>query len=154
LYQGGEFTSQRNLSKLFGVSPPRITLFLDNMEKVGLISRISDEGDKRLNKIIITQKGKDVLAWHWCRKKMYQNIMNEGITDEELQFHTKITMKMVDNILNISERQLNNMPSFEEFSSESNDQYIPKIMTEEYQKSFMSMEHKVENTRKNPKSHK
>ena len=96
----GEIISQKHIAEKFGVSPAAIARLLKGLEAEGYIERSSIENDSRFNKIIITEKGKDIVR---KSRLMFQNTDEEifaDFTDEEIsQFNS-----MLDKI----QKRLNN----------------------------------------------
>lgn len=62
LAKEGEILSQKQIAEKFGVSPAAIARQLKGLEADGYIERSNIEGDGRFNKIVITDKGKNVVA--------------------------------------------------------------------------------------------
>jgi DNA-binding MarR family transcriptional regulator len=54
--------NQRELALALGLHPPRLVLVLDEMEKLGLLTRADSTGDRRSNAIILTAKGRQTFA--------------------------------------------------------------------------------------------
>lgn len=57
----GQVESQKQIAEKFGITPAAVARTLKALEVDGYIERSSTEADGRLNKIIITQKGKDIV---------------------------------------------------------------------------------------------
>ena len=65
-HQGGEEgISQVDISKKLIVSAPNMTRLLDKLEKEKLIERFTQEGDRRVKLIKITEKGSRLLDDAW-----------------------------------------------------------------------------------------
>ena len=57
----GEVTSQKMLAEKFCITPAAIARTLKELETEGYITRSSIENDSRCNKIIITEKGREIV---------------------------------------------------------------------------------------------
>ena len=81
----GEVSSQKLLAEKFCVSPAAIARTLKELEAEGYIQRSSTESDSRFNKIVITDKGKDIVS---RSHKMFLETDEktfEDFSDEELE---------------------------------------------------------------------
>ncbi len=56
----GEVDSQKQIAEKLGISPAATARTLKTLEAEGYVARTSDGGDGRFNKIIITDKGRDM----------------------------------------------------------------------------------------------
>ena len=56
----GEPVYQKNIEQAFSIRRSSATEILNAMEQNGLLMRVEDESDKRMKKIVLTQKGMDV----------------------------------------------------------------------------------------------
>lgn len=56
----GEVDSQKQIAEKFGISPAATARTLKTLEAEGYITRSSSGGDGRFNKIVITEKGRDI----------------------------------------------------------------------------------------------
>lgn len=76
--------SQKELAARFEISPAAVAGLLKKLEKDGYITRTPDEGDTRLNRIAITEKGQAILDETQTQFDSVDNTMLSGFTDEEL----------------------------------------------------------------------
>jgi len=136
--QGNEFCYQRNLEDIIGISHASIINILKKMESKGLIMRSTTDDNKRDKIVSMTPKGEEVLAWHLDRMERYEKIMYAGISEEELELHSKITWKMSENLMYASEREFNSMPTFDEFERKM-EAGVPAVMSAKRQKAYLNM---------------
>ena len=81
--------SQKELARLYNVSTAAIAVSLKKLEKGGYIRRLVDEDDNRFNKILITEKGRSVVAESVDFFKKVEARMFAGFSaDEEETFYT------------------------------------------------------------------
>ena len=90
---------QKDIERNFKIGKSSIAETLKMMEKKGFIIRRSVEGDARLKRVVLTDKGKE------CAGKMEQGRDDmerkvcRGLTKEESDFFFQIIKKMQDNLL-------------------------------------------------------
>lgn len=87
-----EIMQRKHLSKA------HISKSIDNLRTKGFIQINEDEDDHRVLHISLTEKSKEVITkvihvYEECR-----NIMQENISDEELETMKKVVMKMMQNV--------------------------------------------------------
>lgn len=71
----GEVISQKHIAEKFGITPAAIARTLKELESEGFIERSSIENDSRCNKVVITQKGKDIVK----KTRMLFNEVDESM---------------------------------------------------------------------------
>ena len=93
-----EHVYQRDIEKAFGVTRSTASRMLGLMEEKGLIERISEPGDKRLKRLITTEKSKAISkALHENFLRMDSRLM-EGITSGEEATLLRIIGRMIANL--------------------------------------------------------
>ena len=83
LWNEGALT-QQNIAYIIQKDKNSVTQFIDNLEKKGLVVRSVDKGDRRVNNIVVTEKG---LAMRDSTKEIAINAMNDilsGVSEEDL----------------------------------------------------------------------
>ena len=83
LWNEGALT-QQNIAYIIQKDKTSVTQFIDNLEKKGLVVRSVDKGDRRVNNIVVTEKG---LAMCDSTKEIAINAMNDilsGVSEEDL----------------------------------------------------------------------
>ncbi len=80
----GEVSSQKILAEKFCVSPAAIARTLKELEAGGYIERSSIENDSRFNKIVITDKGKEIVTKSHKMFKETDEKAFEDFSDEDL----------------------------------------------------------------------
>lgn len=100
-----ETPKQKDISEHFKVSPAAIAVSLKKLEKGGFIEKSSGT-DARANKIIITDKGKDIVkASRNMFKDVDKNVFSSINEDELKAFNATLDM-MMSNLENISEGEI------------------------------------------------
>lgn len=106
LLENGE-CSQRELAEHLEVSPASIATSLKRMSKAGYIERAEDEKDRRINRIRLTESGKEVfLAGRKICDKV-DEMMFEGFSNDEIEALASMLDRISDNLSadGISERE-------------------------------------------------
>ncbi len=93
-----EMPSQAELARRLEISPPAVTGLLTRLEKDGYITRTEDARDSRNHKVLITPKGREILAGTRVRFDAVDRAMMAGISEEELLFFTEILGRMQENL--------------------------------------------------------
>jgi DNA-binding MarR family transcriptional regulator len=97
LWNQGEMT-QQNIAYIIQKDKNSVTQFIDNLEKKGLVQRVVDSADRRVNNIKLSKAG---LAMKDNTKKVAIAAVNdilEGIPEEELKDFVKVLNKACENI--------------------------------------------------------
>lgn len=90
--------SQQQIADIIIKDKNSVTKLIDALEKKGLVSRITDPLDRRLNKIYITQKAASIKDDITQIALDSTNAIVKGIPKDELVTFVKVLNKMSDNI--------------------------------------------------------
>ncbi len=99
-----KYHSQKEIAAAMKVSTATIAIALKKLEKNGYINKIVDEEDNRLNKIVITEKGKEAIE---KSRKLFDDIdstMFEGFSNEEKKNFVNMLERIEDNLLRYEEK--------------------------------------------------
>ena len=77
--------SQMKLAEKFGVSAAAVTVSLKKLEKGGYITRQTDRQDNRVNHVMITEKGKEVVQQSLQLFAETDEIFFKGFSDGEME---------------------------------------------------------------------
>lgn len=89
---------QKDIEKEFDLRPPTASSILRNLEKQEMISRVPDETDGRLKKLIFTEKADKIrLALEEEIVETERRLL-DGITDEEQKMFLRLAEKMFHNL--------------------------------------------------------
>ncbi len=96
--QNKDGQSQSELARKLKIKPATVTVMINRMEKVGLLERRQDPDDKRISRIYLTQKGRNM-----CREleRVKQKIDSEcliNFTVEEQILLRRLLMQVRDNL--------------------------------------------------------
>ena len=89
---------QKEIEQEFGLRPSTATEVLKNLEKDGLICRVPEEQDGRYKKIIFTEKAEAIRETLKNEIEGSENLLLEGISEEEKQEFLRIAQKMLENL--------------------------------------------------------
>lgn len=90
----GKDVFQKDLESVFDLKRSSISLMLNNMEKSGLIERVSVEEDGRLKKIILTEKSIKIYEKISDAIDLIENKLSENITEEEVKVFQNVLNKI------------------------------------------------------------
>lgn len=93
-----EGCNQKDICEFIKVSPASIALSTKRLAKAGLITKVSDNQNRRCNILTPTQRGIEISQL--CRKNFdeFESRLFEGFSEEELNFLNKSLDKMMNNI--------------------------------------------------------
>ena len=97
LWNQGEMT-QQTIAYIIQKDKNSVTQFIDNLEKKGLVQRVVDANDRRVNNITLTKEG---MAMKDNTKAVAIEAINrilDGISEEELQTSVKVLNRACSNI--------------------------------------------------------
>ena len=97
LWNQGEMT-QQTIAYIIQKDKNSVTQFIDNLEKKGLVQRVVDANDRRVNNITLTKEG---MAMKDNTKAVAIEAINrilEGISEEELQTFVQVLNRACGNI--------------------------------------------------------
>lgn len=96
-----DFYSQKEIAGHMKISTATVAVSLKKLEKGGYINKLVDENDNRLNKIILTKKGKDIVE---NSREMFAKVNKEmfkDFSDEEKENLKSYLDRIEANLKNI-----------------------------------------------------
>ncbi|MEK6190678.1 MAG: MarR family transcriptional regulator [Carnobacterium alterfunditum] len=90
---------QKDIEKKFSMRRSTTSKMLKNMEEKGLIERISIERDARVKKLQLSKKGKSLVEEVSKEFQRIENLLSEGLTEEEIEQFFATLDKMQQNML-------------------------------------------------------
>ncbi len=90
--------SQKELADSLGVSPASIATSLKRMSRAGLIERTPDETDRRINRLRITDAGRDVFFAGKAECDKIDKIMFTGFEESEIAQLSDMLSRIADNL--------------------------------------------------------
>ncbi len=98
IYFHDEAIFQKNLEAEFEVRRSTMTGILQTMEKHGLLVRESVDYDARLKKLVLTDKAEKFLANHIKFMEDFDNMLLDGIPDDEVRVFFQVINKIKENL--------------------------------------------------------
>lgn len=90
---------QKDIEKEFDIRRPTATALLQGMEKKGLIKKSSVGNDRRLKKIVLTPKGREMHLKFLNSIELTETVVRNGITDEQIKLFFECVNKMKENLI-------------------------------------------------------
>ena len=87
-----------DLGRSAGLEPSTMTGLLDRMERDGLVSRMADPNDRRAQRIVLTQTGRDVQQPIRRIVEITLESVFEGIDDEEISKTSDFFRRVLTNV--------------------------------------------------------
>lgn len=97
LWNQGEMT-QQNIAFIIQKDKNSVTQFIDNLEKKGLVQRVVDSSDRRVNKICLSPSGMEMKDRTKNVAITAINGILEGISEEQLQIFVDVLNRACNNI--------------------------------------------------------
>jgi DNA-binding MarR family transcriptional regulator len=98
--------TQKELSEIMDTDTTTIMVICDSLEKKELLKRIKDPSDRRVNRLMLTEKGKHVVSEAYPLMMKRYEFFVESISKEELKTITPILEKLYLAIKNQYEKEL------------------------------------------------
>ena len=92
--------NQETISKTYMIDKGMIAKTIDKLEKKGFVMRKQNPDNKRENIITLKQKGNEILSNMSAVYKEWNEILYDGISEDEIEYLKCLTGKMVDNVSN------------------------------------------------------
>lgn len=90
---------QRQLSEITLKDRPNITRIINILEKNGYVNRVADKNKRKVFKIYLTDKAKNLFPALAQVAKDYRKTMTEGIDKNDLETCMSVLNKVLDNLL-------------------------------------------------------
>ena len=100
LAREGDMPSQKELAQKMELSTAAVAVSLKKLEGGGYIARCPDKDDSRVNRITITEKGKETVKRSHAIFAALDTEMFAGVTREEIDLCMATLEKLTENIKN------------------------------------------------------
>lgn len=90
--------NQKELGELMDIKESSVARLVDRMEKEGYVIREKDITDRRITKLLLTDKGKGYRKKLLPEGEKMAQVFAEGISDREIAIFLKVIDKMLSNI--------------------------------------------------------
>lgn len=98
LLENDEIMYQRQLAEIMFKDRANISRIIDIMHRNGLIEKVPDSNGRRIYKLVVTEKGKEIHNRVLPTDKELRAVITENISEEELNSIFHILEKMNKNI--------------------------------------------------------
>lgn len=95
-----ENVNQDTISKTYMIDKGMVAKTLDKLERKGFVMRKQNPDNKRENIISLEQKGIDILNNMSVILKEWNEILYDGISEEEIEYMKRLNGRMVENVAN------------------------------------------------------
>ena len=86
--------TQKELSEIMDTDTTTIMVICDSLEKKGLLKRMKDPSDRRVNRLVLTKKGKDVVSKAYPLMTQRYDFFVKSISEDELDTITPVFEKL------------------------------------------------------------
>src|SRR3982750_191111 len=90
--------SQQELCNATFRDKPSITRLIDNLEKLNLVKRVSDEKDRRINKVYLTRHAMELQVQTMQLGEETLNEALEGVPADQIDLCKTVLQKVYDNL--------------------------------------------------------
>ncbi len=90
--------SQQELCNATFRDKPSITRLIDNLEKLSLVKRVSDEKDRRINKVFLTKNAVKLQEETMLMAEETLNEALEGVPPDQVDMCKEVLQKVYDNL--------------------------------------------------------
>ena len=90
--------SQQELCNATFRDKPSITRLIDNLEKAGLVKRVSDEKDRRINKVYLTPMALKMQEETMHLAEQTLNEALDGVPSDQVNLCKEVLQKVYDNL--------------------------------------------------------
>lgn len=90
--------SQQELCNATFRDKPSITRLVDNLEKLGLVKRVPDEHDRRINKVFLTRQAMKLQEQSMQLAEETLNEALEGVPPEHVNLCKEVLQQVYDNL--------------------------------------------------------
>lgn len=87
-----------DISKFRSISKSLVSKSINNLEKLGYLNLEADKDDKRINRLYISDRAKDITNDLLVAQKNFYKLLEKDISNEELLLLDQVLKKMYENI--------------------------------------------------------
>lgn len=108
LSQHPDYNTAKDFCAIFSEKTGKTSVSIELLIKQDLLIRQDDKNDRRIKRLILTEKAKSIIEEGEKVKNDFINILCKGISQEELKTYYDINKKILDNLEDISKEMLRN----------------------------------------------
>jgi len=91
--------SQKEIAEYCGKDKTSVTKIIDTLEKKNLLVRYSDQIDQRIKRVVLSNKGKDLMKNVMPVIEQHRNDLLEGIKSREIETFKVVLKKIYNNLI-------------------------------------------------------
>jgi len=93
-----EGISQKDIAEYCGKDKTSVTKIIDTLEKRNLMVRYPDQIDQRIKRVILSNKGKELMKNAMPIMEQTRNEVRKGISDQEIGLFKTVLSKIYNNL--------------------------------------------------------
>jgi len=93
----GDHRTQADLALAVGVRQPTLTHHLDAMERAGLVSREREDGNRRVQRVTVTECGREVFLRLRRAAASFDGRLRAGLDDGDVTALRRLLLQLVEN---------------------------------------------------------
>lgn len=105
LFNNPEYNTARDICEIRGIRSGIASVAVENLAQNGYLERKRDTEDRRIQRLILTEKARKVTEEGRAAQKEFFDILCSGISREEMQMYEIITGKMAANVMESSPKR-------------------------------------------------
>lgn len=95
--------TQKAIANKLQSSPASLAVSIKRLQKAGLLEKVTDESDLRINQIYLTEKGKKVQSESLADLIMFDNYLLDGFSPEEILQLDSFLCRIYTNLKKVEE---------------------------------------------------
>ena len=95
--KNGEHRTQGELAAAVGVRQPTLTHHLDGLERAGLVTRERDPGNRRVQRVALTEAGEQLFVRLRRSAAAFDGRLRAGLDDEDVAQLRRLLAQLVEN---------------------------------------------------------
>lgn len=98
-----EYNTARDICEIRGIRTGIASVAVDLLVKNGYIHRLPDASDRRITRLILTEKSEEIIQSGRLIQREFGLQLTTGISEEEMTAYMKTAQKFRENILNMKQ---------------------------------------------------
>ena len=95
--QSGQAATQGELALAVGVRQPTLTHHLDGLERAGLVTRTRDPGNRRVQRIAVTEEGEQLFLRLRRAAAAFEGRLKAGLDDDDVATLRRLLAQLEEN---------------------------------------------------------
>ena len=95
--QSTEAATQGELASVIGIRQPTLTHHLDGLARAGLVTRSRDAGNRRVQRIAVTESGRELFLRLRRAAAAFEGRLQAGLDDEDVASLRRLLSQLEEN---------------------------------------------------------